>query len=145
MYISEVHFFQKSNALSKFYDWIIKVVLLQNVSLSGSVAWLHAKKNAACNMKIIIFFFIYLFIFFWCCMQHFSNCFCCITHKKTLNFPRLNFPGACNAAMLHCIHMKMLHRGPKVWRVQAVALMFFQMKKYKFDLWEENLKMMVQR
>ena len=30
-------------------------------------------------------------------------------------------------------------------RVQAVALMFFQMKKYKFDLLEENLKMMVQR
>lgn len=30
-------------------------------------------------------------------------------------------------------------------RVQAVALMFFQMKKYKFDLLEENLKMMAQR
>ena len=45
VYIPEVHFFQKSNALSKFYDWIIKVVLHQNVSLSGFAAWLHAKKK----------------------------------------------------------------------------------------------------
>ena len=39
--------------------------------------------------------------------------------------------GACNARMLHCMCMKMLHRGPK-----ALAVDYFQKKKFFKDVWQ---------
>ena len=82
-----VHFwnqtsFQEWNTLSTFYDWLMKVVFHANVSLSGSTVqhikvFVSCNKNVSCNMKKNSFYF------YRCCMQHFSNRFCCIAHKKT--------------------------------------------------------------
>ena len=60
---------------------------------------------------LFIYLFIYLFIFGAAC-NIFRVVFVASLIKKHAA-PRLNFPGACNVALLHCIHMKMLHRGPK--------------------------------
>ena len=114
-----VHFwnrtsFQELNVLNKFYDWLTKVLLHKNVSLSGSTVqhfkiFVSFNKNVACIMKknktLFIFFSVACSIF-WIIFV--------APHIKKHKGPRWNFLGACNAAMLHWVRMKMLLRGPRL-------------------------------
>ena len=67
----------KSNASNMLSDWLIKVMFHENDSLSDSTVQ-HLKIFVSCKK--------YSFYLFLCCMQHFSNRFCCIALKKTHGF-----------------------------------------------------------
>ena len=68
----------------------------------------HATKVLHCMEKN------FLFAFFSVACNTFWIVFVTSHTKQQHTSPRWNFLGIFNAAMLHCIYMKILHRGPKL-------------------------------
>ena len=103
----------KSNIFSRI-EHFKHVLWLANescASIKRFIEWLHsATLTKICFMQILIILVLHACntkIIRVCMKQIFVS-------VATWSHSRWNFLGACNAAMLHCIRIKMLH-GPNGW------------------------------